>query len=344
MYENNNFASIMDRMLEQVSPSLNKDEGSFIYTALAPVAIEHEMIYTDMNLALQNAFVDTADREHLIRKASENGFTPHKATPATWAAELTPEDMTLLQGTRFNCGDVNLYVSGKTEDGFWKLTAEEAGTLANKLMDDVIPIDYIGGFEDITLKKLLTAGTDDETTEHLRQRYLTYLQTPAASGNEADYYNWAMSVEGVGAAKVFPLASGPGTVTVVITDDNRRAATAPLVSKTKTYIEAHRPVGASVTVKSGTEMSVDVSAKIVMKAGYTLDTIRDEFAKKFTEYLQDGAFQLSYVGMAYTGNLLIRTEGVEDYSTLKINGGTSNIVMESDEIAVCGRITLEVDG
>lgn len=344
MYENQTFETIMDRMLDQVPSTLAKDEGSFMYSALAPVAIEHEAVYVDMDKVLQNAFADTADREHLIRKAKEIGLAPHKATAAVWSAKLTPEEMTLQTGARFNCGDVNLYVSGKTEDGLWKLTSETAGTIGNKLTDDVIPIDYIGGFVDLTLVDLITAGTDEESTEDFRSRYMTYKQTPAASGNEADYYNWAMAVDGVGAAKVFPLDSGNGTVKVVITDDNRRAASSALIETVKEYIEERRPVGASVTVKSGTEISVGVTAKVVLESGYTLDMVREAFQKAFTEYLQNGAFKLSYVGIAYTGNLLIDTDGVEDYSELKINGGTTNIVMNSDEIAVPGEITLEVDG
>lgn len=344
MYENQDFNTIMERMLNKVSPSINKDEGSFVYTALAPVAVEHEKVYTDMDQMLLNAFADTADREHLIRKASEVGLTPHKATAASWSAELSPDGMQLLQGARFNCGEVNLYVSGKTEKGLWILTSETAGTMANKLNDDIIPIDYIGGFEDMTLVDLIVAGTDEENTEDFRNRYLTYMQTPAASGNQADYYNWAMAVDGVGAAKVQPLASGPGTVKVIITDDKKRAATSALIDKVAEYIEQRRPIGAAVTVVSGAELTIDASASIVLKEGATLDTVREQFSQKFTEYLQNGAFKMSYVGIAYTGNLLIDSEGVEDYSELKLNGGTKNILLQNDEIAVCGRITLEVSG
>lgn len=342
MYETQRFDTIMERMLDRVPSTMAKDEGSFVYTALAPVAIEHEMVYKDMDLALGNAFADTCDREHLIRMASVVGMKPHEATAAVWSATLSPAEMQLKSGARFNCGDINLYVSGKDEDGNWLLTSETKGTIANKLTSELIPIDYIGGFEDLELVGLVEAGTDDEDTESFRDRYLTYMQTPAASGNEADYYNWAMAVGGVGGAKVYPLADGPGTVSITVVDDNMRAATDALVEDVAEYIEDRRPVGATVTIKSGAELSITVSATITLDKGASLESVINEFTQSFTAYLQSGAFKLSYVGIAYVGNLLIDTDGVEDYSNLKINGGTTNVTMASDEVAVPGKITLEV--
>lgn len=342
MFETNNYAAIMARMLKRAPTSVNTDEGSFLYTAFGPTAIELAMLYAGMDAYLKEAFADTASRERLIQRAAEIGVQPHAATAAVWVVTLEPAEMTLEQGARFNCGAQNLYVSGKTLNGDYELTCETPGTVGNGIKGELVPIKYISGFKKMQLKELEQAGTDEEETEAFRERYLTYIRTPAASGNAADYYNWAMTVDGVGAAKVFPMQDGPGTVTVVITDGNKKAASESLVTEVKSYIEQRRPVGASVTVKSGAEKAISVSARVVLKAGYTLSGVQSAFKKAFTEYLENGAFTASYVGYAWTGNLLIDTAGVEDYADLKIEGGTGNIKLTAEEIAVCGSVALEV--
>ena len=340
LYTDIDYDTIMERMLDDVPTGVAKDEGSFTYTMLGPVAAEHMQMYAELNTYYANTFISTMDRTALIAVAEQYGLSPHEASAAVWAVYVDPEGKNLADGTRFNCGDVNLYVSGKTTDGYWEMTCEEEGTVGNDLSDIPVPIDYISGFVSAELVELLTAGVDEETTDEFRERLLEYLQTPAASGNESDYYNWAMSVDGVGAAKVYPLADGAGTVTVVIADSSKTAASDTLVEEVAEYIESVRPIGASVTVKSITESTLDITATVVLVSGYSLDTVAEEFEKLVAEYLADTAFENGYISIAYIGKLLIGLDGVEDYSDLTIGGGTSNITMDDDEIYTSGSVTL----
>ena len=48
------------------------------------------------------------------------------------------------------------------------------------------------------------------------------------------------------------------------------------------------------------------------------------------------------MSLARVGNLLLGTEGVEDYSNLLLNGISGNVVLTEEEIAVAGTVTLEV--
>lgn len=45
MYENQTFDTIIQRMLNNVDDDIDKREGSVIYTALAPIALELETYY-----------------------------------------------------------------------------------------------------------------------------------------------------------------------------------------------------------------------------------------------------------------------------------------------------------
>ncbi len=61
MFENITQDYIMERMLERVSDTFNKEEGSFVYDALAPMAIELAEAYIQLDQVLNLGFA-----EHLM--------------------------------------------------------------------------------------------------------------------------------------------------------------------------------------------------------------------------------------------------------------------------------------
>ena len=63
MFENKTFDSILTDMLSRVSNSFDKREGSPIYLALAPTAVELQQTYIDLDALLAETFADTASRE-----------------------------------------------------------------------------------------------------------------------------------------------------------------------------------------------------------------------------------------------------------------------------------------
>ena len=65
---------ILERMLSRIPDKFDKREGSIIYDALAPAAIELEIMYMELDYILKNVFGDTADREGLIRLAYDRTF------------------------------------------------------------------------------------------------------------------------------------------------------------------------------------------------------------------------------------------------------------------------------
>ncbi len=344
MYENRTEEVILQRMKDRVPDSMDKREGSIIHDALAPTAIEHQLLYIDLDTFLREVFTDKASREYLVKRAAERNVIPHPATAAIWRASITPKSLELGNGTRFNCDSLNLSVSGKLGEGIYELTCETAGSIGNGCQGKLIPINYVTGLETAELIELVTPGNDEEETEAFRERYLTILRKPSTSGNVYDYYNWAMACKGVGAAKIFPLAYGPGTVKVVVADEDKTAATPALLKTVREYIEEMRPIGATVTVASAEELPVNVMAKVKLKNGLNLGEAQASFRTAFDAFLKDNAFDISYVGYARVGNILLETTGVEDYADLTINGYDHNIELTDEQIAVIGTVTLEVMG
>lgn len=82
MYENITYEDILQRMLDRVPNNMDKREGSIIYDALAPAAIELQLMYIELDVIMNESFADTASREYLIKRASERGITPEPATNA----------------------------------------------------------------------------------------------------------------------------------------------------------------------------------------------------------------------------------------------------------------------
>lgn len=339
MYENITYEVILNRMLDRVPDYMDKREGSVIYDAMAPAAVEMQNLYIELDWALEQVFVGTADRDNLIRRCAEWGIIPYPATRAVLKGEF---NIDIESGKRFSLGTLNYTVTEKISDRIYRMECETPGAIGNRFLGTLIPIDYIPDLTHAELTEVLLEGNEEETTDALRERFLFKVQKPSTSGNAYDYYNWTMECPGVGAAKIYPLAQGPGTVKVVITDADRSAAGTELVELVKGHIEEKRPIGVDVTVVSAVEKSVSVTAKVRLQNGVNLGTVQELFLRDFTDYLQSGAFDIAYVSLARTGNLLLGVTGVEDFAELKLNGQMRNIELDEKEIAVAGTVILEV--
>lgn len=341
MYENMTYDSILRDLLEQTEGQVSTEEGSLIRSALAPSAFELEKCYIELDVMLREIFSDTASMEFLKRIGIEHGIYPYEAGYTIGKGHF---DCEIPRKTRFSIGKYH-YISGEKIAGTdydYYMTCEESGSGANLLLGELMPLDYVEGLNTAELTAILEPGSDEEAVEHFRSRFLSAVRRPSTSGNAYDYSNWALECEGVGSVKVFPLASGPGTVKIVLTNSVQEAAGEALIDKVRSYIEERRPIGAAVTITSAVEKKINVSAKIKLKNGVNLGTVQEEFARSFKEMLRTNAFQTSYVSLAKAGNLLLGTIGVEDFSDLTLNGIIKNVELANEEVPVSGVVTLEV--
>lgn len=201
MYENVTYETILERMLDRVSDKLDKREGSIIFDAHSPAAVEFQILYIELDTILREAYGDTASREYLIRRCAERGITPHEATHAVLKGVFSPKSID-VSGQRFNIGALNFEAVEKIADGEYKVRCESAGTAGNQHLGTMTPIDYIDGLETADLTELLIPGEDEEDTEELRSRYLGSFDEKAFGGNVQDYIEKTNSIAGVGSTKV----------------------------------------------------------------------------------------------------------------------------------------------
>ncbi|WP_340025969.1 baseplate J/gp47 family protein [Paenibacillus sp. FSL K6-1096] len=352
MYEDQTYEALLERMLDRVPEGLDKREGSIIYDALAPAAAELAQMYVELEVNNNLFFPDTAEGEYLERSIAWTGITRQPAGKAQLGAKFYASGDVLLDiplGSRFSLGLLHYSAVEKLEPGTYRLESETAGTEGNQFSGTLLPVDYIAGLARGEVTSLLVPGTDAEPDEALRQRFFDSARRPATSGNKYHYMEWARQIQGVGGARVFPLWAGPKTVKVVIVNAEHRPASTLLVSGVQQYIdpapgmgEGQAPVGAVVTVESATGKVIDVSAQVTLAAGYALQPVIDAFAAGLEEYRREKAFAATYISQSVIGALLLDTEGVVDYSGLKLNGGTANITLNETEVPLFGNVVLEV--
>ena len=108
MYENMTYEVILQRMLNRVPDTMNKREGSIIFDALAPAAVELQNMYIEFDWMLNQSFADTASREYLIKRAAERGIEPEKATNAILESVF---DADIPFGSRFSLDKLNYVVT-----------------------------------------------------------------------------------------------------------------------------------------------------------------------------------------------------------------------------------------
>lgn len=352
MYENQTFENIIERMLDRVPAGLDKREGSIIYDALAPAAMELAQLYAELDININLIFADTASGDYLDRAIAWSGVVRKPATKAQLRGFFYDSANVLLnipENTRFAIGDVIYRTVSRLSLGEYRMEAETGGTAGNQIFGSLLPIDFINGLARAELTDLLVPGTNRETDEELRIRYFEAARRPATSGNKYHYIDWALQVHGVGGVRVFPLWNGPKTVKVVIVDALKLPATGVLVQQVQDFIdpdpgrgEGQAPIGAVVTVASAVGRVVNFKAKVTLAAGYTLQGVTNTLKERLEGWRKNAAFESTYISQAIMGALLLGTDGVLDYSEMLINGSSENIPLADEQVPVIGAVELEV--
>jgi uncharacterized phage protein gp47/JayE len=100
------------------------------------------------------------------------------------------------------------------------------------------------------------------------------------------------------------------------------------------------PTGAFVNVISAVPVTINFSVALTITAGYDVNAVRTAVQNAFVSYLQSLALQPNNdVQYARVGTAILNTPGVSDYATLTINGGTANIAIGPQQVAVFGTAT-----
>ena len=350
-YEDVTYEYILNRMMKRVEsqyPNLDRREGSIIFNALAPAAVELAIMYTELDNAIKESFVDTASREYILRGCEQVGIDINQFE-ANGGIHKALFDVEVPIDSRWNCDLYNYTVNAfiEVEGGYYAyaVECETVGTAPNNTTGDLVAItDMPNGLTYAKLVECLIEGENETSDEDIRTAYYDYLNSNAEDGNVSQYKRWCDEYDGVGNYKIFPLWNGDNTVKVSVLSASNKSASAELVAELQEYFDPNvtgmgdgvAPIGAFVTVTTATEVPITVGATVKLKDGYSDTTVIDTALEKYFAEISYNKTLLSYMNV---GAVILAVEGVEYISDLVINGGIADITLGDEQIPTVGKTT-----
>ena len=366
MYEEQTYEVILNRLLENCPSGVDKREGSIIYDALAPAAIEMAKLYVALDQFLTDSFANTATRPYLIARAEERGITPKQATKAVVAGAMY--NMAIPKGTRFFAGTkyfaVDYLIEQEDDYYLYALVAEEAGTASNIASGNLVPASDISGLKRAEILEIVSYGEDEEDTENFRNRYFENIKAASFGGNIADYKEKCNALNGVGGCRVTPAWNGGGTVLLKLISSSYNTVSGTRIAEIQEEImplefpsqgKGIAPIGHNVTVQSVdvTELDFSIDIKVaevdVTKQVYFKQEVTASLEKYLTELRKgwetmiEGDNILVSVSQIVSHILQENSDILDvDYTTLAINGTVGNIKMTDEKIPVFKSLTLNI--
>ncbi|QTD40652.1 baseplate J/gp47 family protein [Sporosarcina sp. Te-1] len=349
MFEHITQEGLLERALQNVKSDVDKREGSIIYDALSPSAIQANELYIAMDSMIVEMFGETASREFLIKLSRERGITPDPATHAILKGEF---NIDVPIGSRFNLDELNYTVIERIGFGIFKLKCETSGVRGNNGFGTLIPMEYIDGLIRAELTELLIPGEDEEETESLRKKYLDSFDSQAFGGNRKDYKEKVHKLQGVGGVKVYRAWQGGSTVKLVIMDSQYKPPSAALIDELQTLIDPMgnqgeglgiAPIGHVVSIFGVDELPVNITLNITYESGYSwpdieiaVQEIIDAYLLELKKQWEDAA-QL-VVRIVQLEARIVELEGVVDVKDTLINGLSDNLILDAEFIPVRGEV------
>lgn len=363
MYEDKTPEAIKAEILAAIrqSQGLSAMAGGFADGVAGPVAEQLSEAYRALEGVTSMLFVDESSGGYIDLVGGQYySITRREGTRAYCDISFsgTP-GLVIPKGTAFlTAGGLSYALMaavalGPEGTGRGRLEAAEAGSAYN-VEAGAIDRMYVNltGLTDYH-SEAAAGGTDAESDAALLARVRERVQRPPTSGNGYQYRQWAMEVAGVGSAKVVELPGGPGTVGVTLVDSNDRAPSEEIVEAVTAHIEEERPIGAAVTVTAAGEREVTVAAQVSLTGGAGAGAVQDAFRAALAGYLHtliEGKYGAVYYKPAddqpYTLlynrvlALLLNVEGVENFASLTVNGGTADVTIQAGEIPVLGEVSV----
>lgn len=372
---------LMSQALSFVDDSLDKREGSIIYDALAPACYVLAGYYMQLYQVVKNSFAVTATGEWLDQRVKESGITRREATAAVKRADFTDDAgqaAVVRIGTRWSTvsstNPITYRVTAQYEQndapvaGAYELTCETLGTIGQEYTGPIIPVDFVKGVAAATMSTTLIPGRDAETDDELRERYFEEMSAKAFGGNISDYRNKTREIIGVGDLQIYPVWNGGGTVKLSIVDTAFRAASNEFVQEVQNLIDPVNasgvqgdglgiaPIDHKVTVVAPEEVTVNITASIVLQVPYEVGQVQPAVEQAIEAYMVElrhdwatpnefNEYALSVYASRITA-AIVGVPGISNVTNVRLNGTAADITLQQtgqkQQIPVKGTVTLNV--
>lgn len=372
---------LMELALSFVPDDRDKRQGSVIYDALAPFcqvlaagAIQLRQFYTQ-------TYAVTATGEDLDNRVAEQGITRFAATHAVRKITVADEGgnpVVLPLGARFSTvsstSPVNYTITAQyVEDGVavpgsYEATCEELGVVGNEYSGNLINITFVQGLASATMTSILVPARNQETDDELRERYFDTLNQKAFGGNIADYREKVMELDGVGAVQIYPVWNGGGTVKLSIVDPIYGPCSPEFIASVQNEIDPENaageqgsglgiaPIGHKVTVVTPDEVTINVTANVVLGTNYTKGQVETPIKEALASYIQslrqswaDATDLNEYSCDVFVSRIsaaIVNVPGVSNVTGVTLNGQAQDIELTENgqiqQLPKLGEVILNV--
>lgn len=259
-------------MLARLTPDelLRRSDSEVLARVLAGAS--HEL-HGYLDWIANQIIYDTADEEMLVRWASIWGIEqkPAEYAEGPWSTSGVAGSVVAAESILRRSDGVEYRVTADTVLGGGatavQVEAVEAGAAGNALAGTPLSLlSPIAGVQSVGVVDTagLVNGSDIESVDELRARFLDRIRKPASGGAGTDYVNWALEVPGVTRAWVYPLEMGAGTVTVRFVRDNdvSMIPDSAEVAAVQAHIAAVKPVTAELYVVSPVAVPINFQIEL----------------------------------------------------------------------------------
>jgi len=300
-------------------------------------------LYGYLNWISRQAIINLSEAENLESWANVWGLVRKQAAPAIGNTLFTGTEATAIPlGTLVQRADgvqfiTTLQSSIVGGSALVPISAIDGGFISNTSTNTKLNlVSTIAGIDatNIVDASGLNGGADIETDADLLARLLARIQKTPQGGAAIDYENWGLEVDSVTRVWVFPLQSGDGTVGVTFVMDNSVPIipNAAKVQEVQDYIDARRPVTASVTVYAPAQQLLDLTIQLTPNTQAVRDAVSAEVADLLSRFGGPGeTLYLSQINEAISSAI-----GETDH-TLVVP--VANIIVPATDIYSLGTIT-----
>lgn len=371
-FKDPDYENILARMLARVPDSLDKRQGSIIYDALAPAAVEFTEAYIEREANRALAYASTSTGVWLDMRVFEHGVLRMQATPAVrygifWAddARTTYFD-DIVEGSRIAVpnSDLVYVVTYREHAGVYGMTCETLGEIGNEppVGTELLPKMYIPGCAIVELGDSVTPGEDEESDTALYERFVKYITRPPFGGNRADYEEYFRKIDGISLVKLFRSDPEKGHVTAYILGADWAPPIAALVEDAQTQIDPFvnqgeglglAPMAHIVHVHGAQGLPINVSTELVLVRGVELGQVEQDvidasaayllhLRKHWADYvaLDSPHYVPCTVRIAQIEAAILEVQGIADLRNTSINGAAQNLILAEPEVPVIGSVEL----
>ena len=372
-YTSRNYDYWLDKMLDNVPDDIDQREGSIVFDALAPAAMAMAQQSLTMANIIRQSYIKTAQGEFLDYRAAEHGTARYAATQTEVKAKFLDSDGNAINnvqiGDQFaSIGETPIFytVQKINDDLTGELTADDPGTTANSYIGQILPVTSNDSLSWAEITEIVAPARDEETDDHLRDRLLKADDWVAYGGNVADYLSMLSKINEVGAGQVYPVWTGPGTVKLVILNNDLMPASPDLVKKVKNIIDPEdrealgyglAPIDHQVTVVAPSILTVNVASTVTIDSKQNADTVKAKIKEAVENYFEllrqswntvDPKTGRGYSQTVYRSKNLsqiMSVEGVINASVPTLNGADQDIALvfnnQTSQLPVLGEVILD---